>query len=72
MPLPPKPPKLISMREALELVQKGHKIHVSRQTVYNWARLGKHNVKLRTVTRAGQLYTTPQWVEQFVSSCGLR
>lgn len=43
----------------------------SRQTVYNWALNGvkvtDQVVKLQTETRAGQLFTTAEWVDAFLA-----
>ncbi len=43
----------------------------SRQTVYNWVSKGVKNTeqtfKLRTETKAGQVYTRADWIDTFLS-----
>lgn len=64
------PPKKLKLSEVPAYLDRQHEIEVTRQTVYNWAKNGKRGTKLRTVTKAGKLYTTENWVDDFLASIG--
>jgi cbb3-type cytochrome oxidase cytochrome c subunit len=47
----------------------------SRMTIYNWAHTGRIDQqgtirKLQTVTRCGQIYTTEEWLTEFMRNMG--
>lgn len=48
----------------------------SRATIYNWATKGvahsTGSVKLRTETRAGQMFTKTEWIDAFLASIDQR
>ena len=70
------PPKTLSMAEAVEYL-KTLGIVTNRQTVYNWSKVGRKGVKLKTMAcKGGPLgqmknVTTDKWVAAFVSDLGL-
>ena len=62
------PPKLVKLSEVVPYLEKKHNIEVTRQTVYNWAKMGKRNTVLKTAKRVGTLYTTERWVDEFIAN----
>lgn len=51
-------PKLLPRRK------DGTRVHI--QTIYRWISQGRNGVKLRRVTVAGRVFTTPEWVEDYL------
>ena len=64
------PPKRMKMSDVPGYVHQQYSIEVTRQTVYNWAKTGIRGVQLKTVRKAGKLFTTKGWVDAFVQSTG--
>ena len=64
------PPRKMRLSEVPAYLDREHNIEGTRQTVYNWAQKGKKGTLLQTTTKAGQLYTTENWVDEFVESVG--
>ena len=62
------PPKRLKISEVPEYLDRVHEVDATRQTVYNWVNKGRRGTHLRTVRKAGTLFTTEAWVDQFVSS----
>lgn len=64
------PPKRMKMSEVPRYVQYHYGIEISRQTAYNWAKTGIRGVQLKTVRKAGKLFTTKGWLDDFIQSTG--
>lgn len=60
-------PKLLSMTDAAIYAAREHGVTVTRQTIYNWAKNGKHGVHLTVVRKAGITYTTERAVDEFIA-----
>lgn len=62
-------PKLIKMSDVPEWLERNYGIRkVTRQTIYNWRTVGKKGVKLRTVSKLGQLHVSERWLHEFASN----
>jgi hypothetical protein len=60
------PSRYLTMEQAARYVARIEGVPRTRQTVYNWARKGVRDTKLRTRTRANQMYTTAAWITEFL------
>ena len=63
----------LMLSEIPPLVKALTGVSVSRQTVYNWKTTGRRAlsdperiVRLQTVVRAGRVFTTREWVQDFL------
>lgn len=67
----PEKKKLLRIRDVPDIILKIAGVTRSKETVYLWARNGVigyagDKLKLKTVRRAGHLFTTREWVEDFI------
>lgn len=60
----------IGIGRAVDYLLEEHGVAVSRQTVYNWSVKGKRGTMLKTITKAGRIYTTRENVDAFVAALG--
>ena len=63
----------IKLKDVLELIYKLTGIRRCRATIYNWVIKGRpdylhQNIKLKVKHRLGCLYTTEQWVVEFIEA----
>jgi hypothetical protein len=73
------PPKLLSMAQVVAYVKEKHGLDVSRQTVYNWAKLGRGDETLEFIVCRSSpvnMYThtrrtTEEKVDAFLRRCGI-
>ena len=68
---PPNNSELIKLGKAPAKVLELTGVTRTRETIYQWAKYGRNAqdgtmIKLRTVRRLGQLYTTQKWLEDFI------
>jgi hypothetical protein len=63
-----KSPEALTIDDARAYIQRQHRLDVTRQTIYNWIKAGKGDVKLGSITRGGQMFTTEREVDVFMSS----
>ena len=68
--LPLLPPQRITLGQVAGYVRSKHYFNISRQTAYNWAKIGIRSTKLRTVGLAHHMLTTKGWVDEFLAQCG--
>lgn len=61
------PPKLIKISEVPRYIRIKYGPDVTRQTVYNWARLGVKGTKLKTMKVGSFIRTTKGYVDAFLS-----
>lgn len=71
----PKVSEYIKLTDAAPLVQEISGVTRDRSSLYHWSKYGrtdKHGtkIKLRVTKRLGCLYTTRQWVEDFIIEVG--
>ena len=65
----------IKLREAAPIVQEVSGVSRCQGSMYHWHKYGRAGIhgtkiKLRAVKRLGLLYTTKQWVEDFIMEIG--
>lgn len=64
------PPKRLKINEVPSYVDRKHGEEITRQTAYNWIRNGVRGVRLQAIRKAGKLYTTERWVDDFMDNLG--
>jgi len=58
----------MTLNEVPRYIRTKHFFDVSRQTVYNWAKLGVRGIKLRTLKLGPRnILTTKEWVDAFLA-----
>lgn len=62
------PPTRIPIADVCLHAWRKYALKITRQTAYNWARHGKNGVTLKTVRLGGTLFTTKEWVDEFLHS----
>lgn len=66
------PEGMLPLGEVRAFIKAKHAdARVGRSDALCWAYTGRRGVKLRTEEIGSQLYTTPQWVEEFMRAAGL-
>jgi hypothetical protein len=61
--------KKLSISEVPQWVADNYGIKPpTRQTIYNWIRVGKNGVKLRSDRKFGNVFTTEKWLHDFAQS----
>jgi hypothetical protein len=61
-----KPPRQLQLSEVPQWVSDNYGIKApTRQTVYNWTKVGKRGVVLRSAKKFGSSYTTERWLHEF-------
>jgi len=76
--LPPTPARIKAV-DVPGYVFGRYGLEISRQTVYNWMRIGRNNEKLRYEDDPNPIgsrfaivrYTRREWVDQFITAAGL-
>lgn len=63
----PPVPKLIKLSEVPRHIRTKHGPDITRQTVYNWTKLGVKGIKLKSVKVGTYIRTTKGWVDAFLS-----
>lgn len=64
-----KPPKHLQIAEIPQWIADNYGIKApTRQTVYNWIKVGKRGVKLRSAQKFGSTYVTERWLHEFAST----
>lgn len=71
----PKNKDLIKLDDVTRVIFELIGVKRTRSTVYNWAKNGRASyagviIKLRTTMRLRRLYTTRQWVLDFIKEIG--
>lgn len=71
----PKREDLIRLIDVPALLTKLTGVTRSRATIYNWATKGRRgyaneDIKLKIVRRLGTMFTTKEWVEEFIREIG--
>lgn len=65
---PSKPPTLIGLKDAAAYAARRFGIAITRQTVYNWIKIGANHRQLKSIRRGHRLYTTNGWVDEFLAN----
>jgi hypothetical protein len=64
--LPPAPPRRITLSEVPHYIRCKYCFDVTRQTVYNWAKVGIKGEKLRISRMGRNFLTTKEWIDEFL------
>ena len=64
----------MKLADVVDYVEAKTGVKRSRATIYNWATkgVGPDCRKLQTEIRAGQMFTTAEWVDEFLSHMDMR
>ena len=65
---PSVPPTPLTFRKAAQYIGTKFGVTVSRQTVWNWAKTGINQKKLRSIKIGSRYFTTARWVSEFLQN----